>query len=118
MRLRLCAVATLTAAACAFTACQKAEMHERPLTAVRIQTVELLKISGESKYSASVTPETQVPVSFRVGGYIESLLHVGAREVQEGDIVAKDTVLARLRQSDYSTKINQAKAQLAQAEAG
>jgi multidrug efflux system membrane fusion protein len=39
------------------------------------------------------------------------------RNVQQGDSVAKDMVLARLRGDDYVAKVNQAKSQLTQAQA-
>jgi multidrug efflux system membrane fusion protein len=42
----------------------------------------------------------------------------GDRPVQEGDTVTTGTVLARLREPDYQTKVEQAKSQLAQAVLG
>jgi multidrug resistance efflux pump len=80
--------------------------------------VTLVSTSSETRYSANITPDTQVAASFRVGGYVEKLLQVQAgdrsRDVGEGDVVARGTVLAQLRQSDFAIKVNQAAAQEAQ----
>ena len=73
-------------------------------------------------YSAGIVPNSQVDLAFKAGGYVESILQVrGAdgrmRNIQEGDWVARATVLARVRESDYVANVNVAKAQLAQAQA-
>jgi RND family efflux transporter MFP subunit len=67
-------------------------------------------------------PYSQVDLAFKSDGYIQSILQVrGAdgrmRNIQEGDWVARGTVLARVRESDYVASVNVAKAQLAQAQA-
>ena len=106
------------AAAFALAGCQKTETHEKTPTPVRVQPVTLMATSSETRYSANITPDTQVAASFRVGGYVEKLLQVQAgdrpRDIGEGDIVARGTVLAQLRQSDFAIKVNQAAAQEAQ----
>jgi multidrug efflux system membrane fusion protein len=61
-------------------------------------------------------------MAFKVGGYIREILQVRgvdgrSRNAQQGDTVKKGTVLARVRESDYTVKLNQAKSQLAQAQA-
>ena len=74
------------------------------------------------RYSAGIVPNSQVDLAFKSGGYVENILQVrGAdgrmRNIQEGDWVARGTVLARVRESDYVANVNVAKAQLAQAQA-
>src|SRR6266571_69972 len=95
---------------------------ERSPTPVRVQAVESYVAGGGVRYSASINPYTQVDLAFKVGGYIQEILQVqGAddrmRDVQGGDWVNKGTILARVRQRDYVEKVNQAKAQLATAQA-
>ncbi len=84
-----------------------------------------------SRYSASIVPDSQVAVTFKVNGYVEQILRIGGHFAQEGDYAARGQVLARVRQSDYDVRVTQAvaqqaaaaktvqtaKAQLAQAEA-
>jgi multidrug efflux system membrane fusion protein len=74
------------------------------------------------RYAATLQPVTQVNVSFKVGGYIESILQVRGvggqpRDVQEGDRVARDAVLAVVRQNDYKVQVSSAQSQLASAQA-
>lgn len=68
-----------------------------------------------SRYSAVIAPDSQVSVAFKVGGYVEEILRVGGRLVQEGDFVARGQFLARVRQSDYDARVSQASAQQAAA---
>ena len=96
---------------------QAAPAAKPSLTPVKVQRIETQSVSQETAYSANIAPETQITAAFRVGGYVERLLQVQGREVQEGDVVSKGAVLAELRQADFATKVNQAKAQLAQTQA-
>ena len=57
-------------------------------------------------------------MAFKVDGYVDSLLKVGGRDVQEGDFVAKGAVLARVRQSDYRAGLDASRAQALQADEG
>lgn len=101
---------------------EKTAQAEAEAVSVRVKTVDL--VSGESgvRYSANIVPQTQVELSFRVSGYVEGLMQKRGvdgkmRDLQEGDLVAKGSVLARLRQSDYAVKVEQAESQSAQAKA-
>jgi len=90
-----------------------------PVTA---QTVMGGEPRGGLRYSASVRPDVQVDVAFKVAGYIESILQVrGAdgrqRNVQDGDFVRRGTVLARVRDREYRDAVAQAEATLRQAKA-
>src|SRR6266508_1252817 len=101
--------------------CRKAETNAPLLTPVKVQPVEMLSGSDELRYSANVEADTQVNLAFKVGGYIDRLHQVRGtdnreRDVQEGDFVPAGTALARVRQADYEVKIDQAKAQLAEAQ--
>lgn len=100
--------------------CRKAETKEKSLKPVRAKAAEMRPASGAVRYSASIRPNSQVDMAFKVGGYVEAIAQVrdasgGMRYLQAGDVVSKGTVLARLRQSDYVAKVNQADAQHAEA---
>ncbi|MBV9929085.1 MAG: efflux RND transporter periplasmic adaptor subunit [Acidobacteria bacterium] len=115
-------LATIILAALGLTSgCTKAETKERPLKPVRVRAAEKRATgAGGVRYSASIRPNSQVELAFKVGGYVEGIAQVrdaagGWRYLQAGDVVSKGTVLARLRQSDYLAKVNQAGAQQAEA---
>jgi RND family efflux transporter MFP subunit len=79
-------------------------------------------VGSAQRYSASISPYTQVALAFKVSGYVREILQMkGAdgrmRDVQEGDTVAKGTVLAHLNESDFVDKVNGARAQVAAARA-
>ncbi|MFN7927482.1 MAG: efflux RND transporter periplasmic adaptor subunit [Blastocatellia bacterium] len=93
---------------------------EVPAVAVKVSAVETTTLSNAARYSASIKPDAQVELAFNLGGYLVQLHQVRGvdgklRDVQEGDVVAKGTVLARLRQNDYAVRVNQADAQAAEA---
>lgn len=72
--------------------------------------------SGGLRFSAIVTPDSQVALSFRIPGYVVSLKQVRGqdgrlRDLAEGDHVTQGTVLARLRSSEYEDKVRQAVSQ-------
>ena len=91
-----------------------------PVTVAEVQEYS----GGEGvNYSASVVPYTQLSVTFKSAGYVTSILQRQGvdgrvRNLQQGDWVKKDTVLATVRQSDYEHAVNQYKGQLEQAQAG
>ena len=96
--------------------CQKAAMKEQSLKPVKIKEVESYSSPKGSRYSASIRPNTQVVVGFKVGGYVESITSINdvngmKRSLQAGDIVHRGQVLAQIRKSDYQTKVNQAESQ-------
>lgn len=96
-----------------------AEPEPRP---VRIATVEPAPAQSAVRYSANVVPQTQVPVAFKVNGYIAEILQrpgadKRARDVQQGDVVKAGTILARVSQSDYDARLEQARAGIAGADA-
>jgi len=102
--------------------CSHASSEPRPLTPVRIAEVQTITTGSETRYSANIVADAQVDLAFKSGGYVQSLRQVrGAdrrmRSVDTGDWVSRGTVLAVVRQQDYSDRREQARAQLARAQA-
>lgn len=117
---RLIAIALIVTAAVA-AGC-KVQSAEKPPTPVKVKTVEMYLSTTGTRYSASITARTQLELAFKVSGYVDAIHQVRGidnllRNVQEGDVVSKGTVLARVRQSDYAVKVSQADSQAAQATA-
>ena len=99
--------------------CGKTENKVKPAKPVRVKSVEAHSTVKSVHYSASIRPSSQVEVAFKVGGYIDAIAQAGngsqSRYIQAGDIVGKGTVLARVRQSDFAAKVNEAKSQSGEA---
>ena len=96
----------------------KTNGQEKTVKPVKVKTVETHTGANVVRYSASIRPSSQVEISFKVGGYVESIKSADAKEyrhIQAGDIVAKGAVLAQLRQSDYAAKVNEARSQQGEA---
>lgn len=96
--------------------CSKTRTDEKPPKPVKVKAVEMHSSASSVRYSASIRPAAQVDVAFKVGGYIDAIAQqrdsAGQwRHLQAGDIVRKGTVLARVRQSDYVARVNEAKSQ-------
>lgn len=96
--------------------------HVQPPRPVRVAAVERYAGGGMLRYSASVEPVEQVPLAFKVSGYVTEVLRQRgadgrARHVQGGDLVSRGIVLARVREEDYREAANQTAAQLAEAQA-
>ena len=94
--------------------CEPGQTSPKPITPVRIAIVGELAGSEGQRYSASVAPYAQVNVAFKVNGYVRAILQLrGAdgrmRDAQQGDTVAKGTVLARVREEDYIDRVTKAK---------
>jgi RND family efflux transporter MFP subunit len=97
--------------------CRSAPPAEPILLPVSIHMVAGSGPVGGPRYSAGITPDVQVDAAFKVGGYVEQVLQVrGAdgrmRNVQDGDHVARGTVLARVREREYRDAVTQAQASL------
>lgn len=93
----------------------KTKANEKTVKPVRAKTVETHSGTSSVRYSASILPNSQVEMSFKVGGYVEAIKQAEGRHIQAGDIVYKGAVLAQLRQSDYAAKVNEAKSQQGEA---
>jgi RND family efflux transporter MFP subunit len=101
--------------------CQKEIAITKPITPVRVSSVSNLDTSSGYRYSANITAYTQVSLAFKSGGYVDSIQQrKGAdgriRPLETGDRIAEGEVLARVRESEYSDRVKQATAQLAQAQ--
>lgn len=99
-------------AALSLAACARHEtIATNEATAVELARVSALSGGSATRYSATVEPDAQVGVAFRISGYVEEVA------VEEGDRVAKGTLLARIRRADYSEKLGQAAASQTEAQA-
>jgi RND family efflux transporter MFP subunit len=105
--------------------CRRAESYQKPIKPVQVQEVQSYFPGGESgdgeRYSANILASSQVELAFKYGGYLSGIHQVRGpdgrmRYVQEGDSVARGTVLARLRNDDFAAKVKQAEAQLTEAQ--
>jgi multidrug efflux system membrane fusion protein len=109
-------------AALILTGCNKTEKIEHRATPVGVQTVRLNDGVSSARYSASVQPYEQVDLSFRVSGYVDQVRYIkgadgNSRLIQDGDHVSKGAMLAKVRAIDYATRVEQARASLAEAQA-
>ena len=89
--------------------------------AAAIQTRTGVSADG-LRFSAVVAPDSEVPLSFRIPGYVIALKQVRGqdgrmRDIAEGDRVSPGAVLVRIRSSEYEDKVHQASSQAAAAEA-
>jgi RND family efflux transporter MFP subunit len=105
-------------------ACAVTEAIPQAPQAVQTQPVGSVAGSGGGgvRYSAVVEAEAEVPLSFRIPGYVVALKQVRGengrmRDVDEGDAVGKGDVLVRIRAAEYEDKVSQATSQAAAAEA-
>jgi RND family efflux transporter MFP subunit len=107
----------------AFAGCQRQPKAAAPsLRPVQVAPVETYSARDGVPYSASIRPATQMDVAFKVGGYVDQIhqekgVDGGTRIVQEGDVMTRDTVLARVVQGDYQARLAQIRAQLSEAQA-
>src|SRR5438270_424855 len=88
---------------------QKAAL-ETAATPVRLSPVEMYTPVGGQRYSASILPNRQVNLAFKVNGFVESIHQVqGAdgrtRSVDMGDLVRAGAVLAQVRSKDYELQV-------------
>ena len=106
----------------ALVACGRPAAREKPARPVRVEAVRNEATASGLRYSATIQPYEQISRAFKVGGYVREVLQRPGpdgrlRDLQQGDEVTTGTVLARISEADYTEKVNQAKAQLAEAEA-
>jgi RND family efflux transporter MFP subunit len=100
---------------------QDAEIKKVP-TPVRTAEVQLIAAGTANTYSANIQPYQQVDLSFKSNGYLASIKQVRdadghLRNIDQGDYVAKGTVLAIVQEDEYQEKLAQAKASLARSQA-
>ena len=102
-------------------ACDRDEPTVAPPTPVRVESIESRPAADGLHYSASIVPQTQVEVAFKVGGYVEEILKLStgaeSRLLQRGDRVSTGSVLARIQEQEFQDKLDKAEADLARARA-
>jgi RND family efflux transporter MFP subunit len=108
-----------------FAGCSSAPQQSDAPRATPVTVADVQEYSGGEgvNYSASIIPYTQLPLAFKSGGYVTNILQRPGpdgklRNLQQGDYVKKDTVVATVRQADYQHSVEQYKGQLDQAQAG
>ena len=116
-------IATL-ALALVMAGCGSNKPLNQPPQGVQAQVIKTQAgVSADGlRFSAVVTPDSEVPLAFRIPGYVISLKQVRGqdgrmRDLAEGDRVSRGAVLVRLRSSEYQDKVHQASSQAAAAEA-
>ena len=117
--LPLCAV---SAALVFLPACNEAKSQPKTLLPVRLAPVQKITVANGVRYSADIVPYSQVDLAFKSTGYVDSVRQVKSaegrmRNIDQGDWVKKGTVLAVVHEQDYVDKLQQAKSQLARAQA-
>src|SRR4051812_2792456 len=97
---------TVLLLALAIAGCSSKKPIQQAAQAVQAQRVqsETTADGGELRFSAVVTPDAEVPLSFRIPGYVVSLKQVRGqdgrmRDIAEGDRVSKGAVLVQIRSS-------------------
>jgi RND family efflux transporter MFP subunit len=89
---------------------------------VKTQAVAQAAPELDVRYSASIEAFEQVTMSFKASGYVDDILRRNgadgrSRAAQAGDRVTKGSVLARVRDTDFTDRVNQGRARLAESEA-
>jgi len=113
----------LAVVAAALPACRDVHGEARPpARAVKVIEPQPAGRASGTRYAVTIQPAQQILLSFKSGGYIDEVLQRrGAdgrlRAVQAGDLVPAGTRLARVRESDYRERYNQATASLSELEA-
>lgn len=102
--------------------CRKETSNQPILVPVRTAEVQTIDTGVGNTYSANIQPYQQVDLAFKSNGYLASIRQVRdadghIRNIDQGDYVTKGTVLANVQPDDYQQKLDQAKAQLAKAQA-
>ena len=104
--------------------CASKKPLDQPPQGVQAQAIEQQRGASVDglRFSAVVMPDSQVPLAFRIPGYVISLKPVRGqggrmRDIAEGDRVSRGAVLVRIRPAEYEDKVRQASSEAAAAEA-
>jgi len=116
------AACTLIALAVLGACDSESEKEAAPLQPVRAEPLSADAGFTDIRYTANIEANTQVNVTFKVTGYVTSLLQVTeaggtARAVQAGDLVAQGAVLATVDNKDVRNSLTQAQSQVFSARA-
>src|SRR3984957_19875612 len=104
-------------AALAISGCGHKEAAAPDSIPVTVQTIATATGTAGGAYSANIVADTQVDVSFKVNGYVQSILQVKAadgklRNVQAGDAVTTGAVLAVVKDDTYRNSLTKAQSEL------
>ena len=108
--LRLFAIAALTATACSAPSLAAAPPAEAPAIAVRLAAVERVRRAEPIAATAVLARKAELRASFKVGGVITTIA------VDEGDVVKRGQVLARIAGTEIGAAVEQARQGVAKAE--
>ena len=117
-------VLTMLSLVLVMAGCHSSKPIQQAPQAVQTQRIDSGPVAGSGalRFSAVVEPDAQVPLSFRIPGYVIALKQVRGqdgkmRDIAEGDPVSKGTVLVRVRSTEYEDKVRQASSETAAAQA-
>ena len=105
------------------SACQKVQgQADAPARPVKVQAVEVAPAMPPLRYSATIQPDREVALAFKVSGYVDFLpQRRGAdgrmRPLQAGDAIRAGETLARVREADYRERVNQVTGNIREIEA-
>jgi len=99
--------------------CSHETIEGEPPRPVKVAVVEARGAAASVHYASHIEAAERVAFAFKVGGYIEEITRRRGvdgkmRLLQGGDSVSKGTLLARVRESDYRARVEQARSALAQ----
>lgn len=104
--------------------CVSHKRIEQPPQAVQAQRVEAVPpaSAGGLRFSAHVSPDSEVALAFRVPGYVVAMKQVRGqsgrmRDLAEGDRVTGGDLLVRIRKAEYQHKVQQSSSQVEAAKA-
>jgi RND family efflux transporter MFP subunit len=103
----------LLCVALAFTGCGKPTAKSPEKNLVRTAVVEPMsnaRSDGEASYLATVKFDHETDLSFKVGGILDSIGPTTGTDWDEGTAVKAGTILAELKQADFTNALNSARA--------
>ena len=105
-------------AALLVAACSRETPAPESFVPVRVEIPAPAGAAAGVRYTANVTPWSQVDVAFKVNGYVAQIRQQKSadgrqRDLQAGDPIGKGVELARVKDADYADKLRKAKAELA-----
>ena len=105
------------------SACQKVQgQAEPPAHPVKVQAVDVAAAAPSLRYSATIQPDREVALAFKVSGYVDFIpQRRGAdgrmRPLQAGDAIRAGETLARVREADSRERVNQVAGNIREIEA-
>ena len=103
----------LLCVALAFTGCRKPAANAPEKNLVRtalVQPMDNIRSDGEASYLAQVRFDHETDFSFKVGGILVGIGPAAGTDWDEGTPVKAGTVLAELKQADFTNALNSARA--------